>query len=328
MDSFFKYRLQTAITVFTVVAVFLSLIHLKLSKPMLLLERFFPDFGAWISVILFSFYGAFLIYQMLDSTKTATYRNISWLIFSVFFFSQFLLGLFVDDRFLMSGKLHLPIPMIILAGPLFRWEIGFMTILFLSTIILSGPAWCSQLCYFGALDNAMSGKGKIVKKSISKLPFKTTGLSIVILSALFLRFLNIPLQIVAVLSISFGLIGLIIILFISPKKKKMIHCTLYCPIGTIVNITSKIHPFQMYIDDACNSCLKCTSFCKYDALDLKNIKNHKPSYSCTLCGDCIQSCHSQSIKYKFFNFSSANARTIYLATSISLHAIFMALARL
>lgn len=49
--------------------------------------------------------------------------------------------------------------MMILAGPIYRGHISVMTILFLSTVVLSGPAWCSHLCYFGAIDNlAASGK--------------------------------------------------------------------------------------------------------------------------------------------------------------------------
>ncbi|HHJ09824.1 MAG TPA: hypothetical protein ENK25_02915 [Bacteroidetes bacterium] len=52
----------------------------------------------------------------------------------------------------MTGKLHLPTPAMILAGPAYRREIGFMTWLFLSTIILNGPALCSHLCYMVSLD--------------------------------------------------------------------------------------------------------------------------------------------------------------------------------
>jgi ferredoxin-type protein NapH len=40
-----------------------------------------------------------------------------------------------------------------------------MTILFLSTVLLSGPAWCSYFCYFGALDNA-AAQGRPDRKPI------------------------------------------------------------------------------------------------------------------------------------------------------------------
>jgi ferredoxin-type protein NapH len=48
-------------------------------------------------------------------------------------------------------------PMMILGGPIYRGQLSVMTILFLSTVILTGPAWCSQLCYFGAFDNLAPG---------------------------------------------------------------------------------------------------------------------------------------------------------------------------
>ena len=74
------------------------------------------------------------------------------------FFGQLALGIFADPIFLMTGKLHLPIPAVILAGPLYRFEGLFMPILFISTLLLSGPAWCSQLCYFGAFDAWSAGE--------------------------------------------------------------------------------------------------------------------------------------------------------------------------
>jgi heterodisulfide reductase subunit A-like polyferredoxin len=72
----------------------------------------------------------------------------------------------------------------------------------------------------------------------------------------------------------------------------------------------------------------CTKFCKYDALNIQDIKNSKPSYSCTLCGDCLAGCHHNSIKYKFLKMDPEKARNLYLILTISLHATCMALARI
>jgi len=64
-------------------------------------------------------------------------------------------GLLGAERLLMTGKLHLPVPALVLAGPLYRGEGFFMLILivFLVTVMFVGPAWCSWLCYVGAWDN-------------------------------------------------------------------------------------------------------------------------------------------------------------------------------
>ncbi len=141
-NSLGPYRLPSA--VFITVILFLSTIHLSLKNPILILERFFSG-GGWVEIVFISAYGAFLSYKMQDPANTPFWRLRTWSIFAVVFFSQLILGIMADERFLMTGDLHLPIPMMILGGPLYRGELSVMTLLFLSTVILSGPSWCSQL---------------------------------------------------------------------------------------------------------------------------------------------------------------------------------------
>ncbi|MBK9389737.1 MAG: hypothetical protein IPN68_05920 [Bacteroidetes bacterium] len=140
--------------------------------------------------------------------------------------------------------------------------------------------------------------------------------------------MNVPLMTATFIAIAFGLTGIGIMIFFSIKRKKMVHCVMYCPIGTIVNITKHINPFRMYIDQSCTLCMHCTKFCKYDALNPADIKNGKPSITCTLCGDCLAGCHQTSIKYKFFSLNSNRSRFLYLLLTISLHASCIALARI
>jgi polyferredoxin len=228
----------------------------------------------------------------------------------------------------MTGKLHLPIPMMILGGPIYRGQLSVMTILFLSTVILTGPAWCSQLCYFGAFDNLASG-GKTSKENLKyKGAIKTTVLILVIAMALILRWLNVSLIVSTIIAVGFGITGISIMILFSLKRKKMVHCVMYCPIGTIVNVLKQVNPFRMYIDQSCTLCMNCTKFCKYDALNINDIKNAKPSLTCTLCGDCLAGCNHNSIKYKFLKMRPEHARNLYLILTISLHAACIALARI
>jgi polyferredoxin len=228
----------------------------------------------------------------------------------------------------MTGKLHLPIPMMILAGPIYRGQLSVMTILFLSTVILTGPAWCSQLCYFGAFDN-LSSTGKTSKEILKhKSAIKSTVLIMVIVVAIILRWLNADMLLSTLIAITFGVVGISIMILFSLKRKKMIHCIMYCPIGTIVNALKHVNPFRMYIDQSCTLCLNCTKFCKYDALNLVDIKNAEPSITCTLCGDCLAGCHHNSIKYQFLKMKPEQARNLYLVLTISLHAAFLGLARI
>lgn len=141
-----QYKLPLEVFLFTFSI--LALVQLKLTyHPIILLERFISG-GGWFEITVIAFYGAFVAYKMQIPLNVPKWRRITWTIFSFVFFSQLIIGLLGVDKFLMTGKLHLPIPMMILAGPMYRGHLSVMTILFLSTIILTEPAWCSQLCYF------------------------------------------------------------------------------------------------------------------------------------------------------------------------------------
>jgi hypothetical protein len=179
-------------------------------------------------------YAAWITLKMQDPGKSARWRRITWSIFTVVFFGQLALGLAGYERFLMTGKLHLPIPLMILSGPIFRGSIGFMPILFLSTLLVSGPAWCSQLCYFGALDNLSADRKTDLKPISHKFRFKHLLIVTVIIITILLRIFGIHDRITTVLAAGFGVIGLAIIILISRRKGKMVHCICWCPIGTLV----------------------------------------------------------------------------------------------
>lgn len=321
-----RFKLPAA--VFMLVFSALAMVQIKLTNnPLLLLERFFSGWG-WLEIALISIYGAFVAYKMQDPVNVPYWRKMTWTIFSVVFFSQLLIGLLGAENFLMTGKLHLPIPAMIVAGPVYRGQVSVMTILFLSTIVLTGPAWCSQLCYFGAFDNLASA-GKTKRTPLKyKTAIKSTILFLVIAVTILLRLFQVPLLIATLVAASFGVVGIAVMIFISRKNKRMIHCALYCPVGTLVNVMKPVNPFRMYIDDKCNLCMKCTTLCKYDALNVSDVKNKKPGFGCTYCGDCLSACRDNAIKYRFFRLKPQHARFLYLFLTISIHAIFLALARI
>jgi polyferredoxin len=322
-----KSKFTLSVGVFIFVFLLLSMLQLKMKLPMLILERFIPGAG-WFEIVVVSAYGAFVTYKMQDPTNVPRWRRITWITFSTVFFAQLILGLSGLEKFLMTGKLHLPIPMMILGGPLYRGQTSVMTFLFLSTIILSGPAWCSQLCYFGAFDG-LASRGKTQRGALkNKIAIKSTLLLLIIVAVLLLRLFKVPVLWATLLAVTFGITGIGVMIFISRNKGKMVHCVMYCPIGTIVNLFKFANPFRMYIDSNCSLCMKCSTFCKYDALNPEDIRNKKPSFSCTLCGDCLAACRDNSIKYKYLKLSPAASRNLYLFFTISLHAVFLATARI
>jgi polyferredoxin len=322
-----KKELRLPVIVFVSVFILLSFVQVKIANPMLLAERFFRGSG-WIEIALISLYGGFVIWKMQDPAQVPAWRKITWTIFSVFFFLQLIIGISGVEKFLMTGKLHLPIPMMIIGGPLYRGQLSVMTVLFTSTVLLTGPAWCSQFCYFGAFDN-LSSQGKTTRGTIkNKWAVKSSVLFIVVASALIMRFLNVSPVITTTLAILFGLTGIAVMLIFSRKKKKMVHCAAYCPVGTVVNMFHYVNPFRMYIESSCTLCMKCTTYCKYDALSPADIHNKKPGFGCTLCGDCLAGCHHDSIKYKFLGMKPEKARNLYLVMTVTLHAACLALARI
>jgi len=320
-----KYKLPVAIFVF--ISVLLAVVQVKLENPVILAERLKSNAG-WIEIFIVALYGSVVGYHMQDVSKAHRWRRLTWAVFSVLFFSQLFIGLAGHEKFLMTGKLHLPVPVMILAGPLYRGEVSVMTILFLSTVLLTGPAWCSHLCYFGALDNIAAAGYSKGKPLNNKTEFKFSILFLVILVTLALRWMNLPVIASTVIAALFGIAGILVMLLVSVRKKKMVHCIIYCPVGTLVNFIKNINPFRMYIDNSCTSCMKCSSLCKYDALDFSDIRKGRPGMTCTFCGDCLIGCSHESIKYKFPGLRHERSKMLWLFLTITLHSVFLALARL
>jgi NAD-dependent dihydropyrimidine dehydrogenase PreA subunit len=314
---------------FFLTAILLSFVHWKVDYPtMLLAERFLLGTG-WVEILLLAFYAAWITEKMLDIKKSPTLRKRIWAGFSFVFFAQFILGLAGIEKFLMTGELHFPIPAVILGGPLYRGEGFFMLILFLGTVLFIGSAWCSHLCYIGAWDNLFACS----QKKPSVLPRwrhrVRIGILVFVLSAgIGLRLLGISGAIAAASAIVFGLLGVGIMIFFSRKKGTMVHCTVYCPTGLVADWLGKASPFRIRIDNKCDDCGACTFACRYNALEAGDIQKRKAGITCSLCGDCVQTCGKEAINYKFFGLLPQTARSVFIVLIVSLHAVFLGLARL
>ncbi len=236
MDSgLSKYRLS--FIAFFITAIILCMVQWKVSRPMLMAERFVEGAG-WLQVLVMAGYAAWITLKMQDPLQSARWRRITWTIFSIVFFGQLALGLAGFERFLMTGKLHLPIPVMILSGPVFRGSIGFMPILFLSTVLISGPAWCSQLCYFGVLDNLSADRKTDLKPIRHKFRYKHVMILTVISITILLRLFGVHNLITTLLAAGFGVAGLAIILLISRKMLFFLLRTYWC--AELLNSISSI----------------------------------------------------------------------------------------
>ncbi|MCP4602992.1 MAG: 4Fe-4S binding protein [Proteobacteria bacterium] len=313
---------------FLLTALTLSVVQMNVANPMLIFERFLSGAG-WIEILALSIYAAWITDRMLDAKSTAIWRRRIWLVFSVVFFAQLVLGLSGVSQFLMTGELHLPVPALIAAGPIFRGEKFFMLILFGATLLLVGPAWCSHLCYIGAWDHAASLK----RRQPNQLPLWTKKarvgiLVLVIVSAILLRISGATVEMAGALALVFGFLGVVTMLSWSRKNGVMVHCTVMCPIGLIANLLGKLSLFRIRIREGCTQCGKCSLVCRYNALSSSDIENKCPGLTCTLCGDCIGQCKDERLDF-FFTFSNKpGARAAFITLAVSLHAIFMGVARI
>lgn len=297
-------------------------------RPLLLAERFFPGAG-WLEALLLGLYAAWLAGRMLDPAAQPRWRRRVWLVFSAVFFTQLALGLLGADLLLMTGELHLPVPALIIAGPLFRMEGLFMLLLFVSTVLLVGPAWCSHLCYIGAWDHAASR----ARKRPKPLPAWSRKVRWAILimtpvTALLLRTIGIPAAAAGGLALAFGLAGVALMMLLSRRRGTMAHCVVFCPLGLLANLLGKLSPFRVAIGDGCTKCLTCIGACRYDALNREQIEQGRPALSCSLCGDCVGACTEGWLHYTLAGRTMKAARPSFIVLVAALHALFLGVARM
>ena len=317
--------------IFVLVTLGLVIARHEAPFPVLLADRYLPGWG-WAEIFVLSFYAQWLGGLMLRPKGHRTWRPRIWGLFSVVFFLQLSFGLFGMDQMLMTGDLHLPVPALILGGPVFRGGGFFMLILFFATVLLVGPAWCSHLCYIGAWDDVMSRLGPRPAHQVRLFPLSHVGrgttLVLTVITALLLRSMGVAGELAILFAVFFGLVGVGIMVFVSRKVGIMTHCTTFCPMGLVANVVGKISPWRIRIATNCTRCGACFSRCRYNALDERRLEKGSPALSCTLCGDCISACAHKQIGYTFPGLSGDNARTVFLVLVVSLHAIFLGVARM
>lgn len=316
---------------FALAAVLLAVARAKASVPLLLADRFLPGSG-WLEILALSLYAAWLAGAFADPARHKRLRPRVWALFSAVFFGQLLLGLLGLQDFLMTGRLHLPVPALIAAGPIFRGGGLFMAILFASTVLLVGPAWCSHLCYIGAWDDACSRLGPKLPAPVSarwRLWGRATALVLTCGGALALRLLGVDALTAVWLAAGFGLAGVGVMLVVSRRLGVMAHCTAYCPIGLAGNLLGRLIPWRVRIDlGTCTRCGTCSRVCRYSALSPQDIEAGTPALSCTLCGDCIGACPHDSMHYRFPGLPRPAARAAFLTLVAALSAVFLGVARI
>jgi polyferredoxin len=301
-------------------------VQLQVHPAGILIERFVPGAG-WAMMVLLSAYAFFLAGRMLDPRLSALWRRRVWALFSLAFYLQLLIGLAGVEQFLMSGKLHFPIPALIAAGPAYREAGWFMPTLFAVSVLLLGPAWCSHLCYQGAWDHAFSRR----RKKPVPLPGWTRVVRLlspllVMVVAFTLGWFGVSWVLAGGLALAFGMLGVMVMGLLSSRTGQMVHCLTYCPMGAIASLLGKLNPFRMRIADGCDQCGSCTLVCRYNAVNPADLERQRVALSCTLCGDCIKACRKGQMRYWLPGLGPQAARTTFVVMAVTLHGIFLGVA--
>jgi len=321
-------RVGPGLGAFLFAAALLIPVQLNMEPAGLLAERFLA-YAGWWEAFLLAMYAGWLSDKLSAPRQIRKIRPKVWLTFSIIFFSQLLLGLAGFEKLLMTGDLHLPVPAIILAGPIFRGGGIFMAILFTASVILVGPAWCSWLCYIGAWDD----RAARALKRPRTLPKWRPGIRVLIMilvvgTAFILGRMGVGTLTAGYLAAGFGLVGVGLMVFWSRRTGHMTHCTAYCPMGWVATRLAKVSPWRLRIASSCTDCGACTPACRYDALYPEDVQRRMPGEACTLCGDCISNCPTSSIEYRFPGLGAEKARTVFLVMVTAMHAAWIGVARL
>jgi NAD-dependent dihydropyrimidine dehydrogenase PreA subunit len=324
---------QALALVLTVAALLVA--RAKTSFPVLLADRLpasWGEFGrlGWLEALALGVYAAWLAGKFLAPGASVRLRPRVWALFSAVFFGQLLLGLAGVEALLMTGTLHLPVPALIAAGPVFRGGGYFMPILFGVTLLLVGPAWCSHLCYIGAWDDAMSRVRSLVPRPLPGWAAWTRpGLLVLVVAAAWaMRRAGTPPSVAALWAGGFGLAGVGVMVLVSRRLGLMAHCTAFCPMGVVANLLGKISPWRLAISAECTRCRACSRACRSNALTPADLDRNRPGLSCTLCGDCLPACKHGHLGYRFPGSSPEKARAAFLVLVVSLHAVFLGVARI
>ena len=246
------------------------------------IEKYYPTFiRILIAFIILSIIGIFY------HKKWIHYFRYPILLGSLIYFG-FVLGgcpcilvMFNDSLLLFSGKLTLFI------YPLILLIIIILTILF-------GKIWCGWICHLGALQEFLYKDHRFTllrSQKAQKILHIVQSISFVALAIWILTTqLNIvckydPFVNIFTLRASGWLAYLLIgILILSSLLIYRPFCRAICPVGLILNWTSRLPFANKIVLDGCTECKKCHKYCK-----MGSIKGGKVDMACIACGDCNKS---------------------------------------
>ena len=280
-----------------------------------------------------AWWGGYCAEGLLNPQASPRRRRLMWTVFASVFFLQFLLGVTVASSLLMTGRLHVPVPFMMISGPVYRGEGIFMLALFSVSVLLAGSAWCSHLCYFGVWDclSAASSrrKGRPVKGGKGLRDWRWAALAAAVGTPLLLSLWGLPVEYALAVALAAA--------FLAPLAWRMSaaggvreYCSRFCPMGLAAGLLGRLSPWRMRVKETCTGCMQCAAACRDLAISREG-GACLISRRCTLCRDCISRCSHGALGLgmagPFSSVPSARA-DMYFVTLVSvMHVVFLATAR-
>ncbi|MDD2967712.1 MAG: 4Fe-4S ferredoxin [Desulfovibrionaceae bacterium] len=326
---------QTALpqaAVFLVLVLLFAVLHFA-APQLLLANRLAYGWGLMQAFVL-GLWGAWLCGRLLRRDGAGKTRLWAWRLFSCIFFAQLVLGLAGYSLFLLNGTLHLPVPGLILAAPLYRGEGLFMPALFGLATLLAGSAWCSHLCYFGVWDAGFAACAQKYAQPTAQLVAslrraRLCMVGLMVALPLVLRLCGAPLPLAFACGLLLGLLMPFVAGTLSRRYGIAAYCSGLCPLGLVACWLGKLSPWRIQRTQQCIDCHACVRHCRAMALTPESLHQGGAGNKCTLCRDCLAACRHGGLTMSLWHsrLQGEGVERLFVCLIVVLHCLFLGTAR-